>query len=143
MLHPQSRFRSLTLLFCAVVLSGMPLPILDAHPTNSVDVSNQPSLLAHLQSAPACEHLGVADSEVHIHWVSILLSTNGLSDGNRYEQHHHLVGLPQSFGDEDNTSVTVLLWSMPRTLPALSDRNTPVPCPIFRAVEYRISRLLI
>jgi hypothetical protein len=143
MLHPQSRFRSLTLLFCAVVLSGMPLPILDAHPTNSVDVSNQPSLLAHLQSAPACEHLGVADSEVHIHWVSILLSTDGLSDGNRYEQHHDLVRLPQSFGDEDHTSVTVLLWSMPRTLPALSDRNTPVPCPNFRAVEYRISRLLI
>lgn len=143
MLHLQSRMRSLAMLFCAIVLSGLPLPVLDAHPTSSIEVSNHPSLLVHLQNAPACEHRGVEDSEVHVHWVSILLSTDGLSDGNRYEQHHGILGLPQTLEDGNQSSVLVRQWDMPHSLLRLSDGFTPVLTLHPRVSAHRISRLLI
>lgn len=143
MLHPKSRFRSLAILFCAIVLSGLPLPVLDAHPTNSAEVSKHPSLLFHLQNAPAFEHQGVEDSEVHVHWVSILLSSDGLSDGNRCEHTHEFLGLPHPVGENHHLCVLVLQWDSPRLSTPSSQPSTSSSIPVTRASELRISRLLI
>lgn len=143
MFYSPSPFRSLAILFCAIVLSGLPLPILDAHPTSLTEVSNQPSLLLHLQKAPACEHHGVEDSEVHIHWVSILLSNGGLSDGSRFEQTHDLLGLPQKIHDERDSFVVILQWDFPRVSTVLFDLGSPPSIRLPRASGNRNSRLLI
>ncbi|AMV34076.1 hypothetical protein VN12_18240 [Pirellula sp. SH-Sr6A] len=104
-----SRFRSLALFFCAIVLSGLPLPMLDAHPTNSSEVSKHPALLAHLQNTPASEHQGVEDSEVHVHWISILLASNANPEANASEPSVDLVGI--SIAGTDSVPLCVVqLW---------------------------------
>ncbi|XZE43169.1 hypothetical protein SH467x_002722 [Pirellulaceae bacterium SH467] len=105
-----SRVRSLALFFCAIVLSGLPLPMLDAHPTNSSEVSKHPALLAHLQNTPASEHQGVEDSEVHVHWISILLASNANAEAVPFEPSVALAGTSIAGSDAEPLCV-VQQWA--------------------------------
>ncbi len=67
--------RTLLAFLLVSILSGIPLPVLDAHPTDSATVRNNPALLEHFHQTPSSEHRDVGDSEVHVHWVSVVITT--------------------------------------------------------------------
>lgn len=71
-----SKHHSPIALLLVVLFSGIPIPLLDSHPTDCSSIGDNILLREHLASTPIAEHTGVSDAELHIHWVSPLVSSN-------------------------------------------------------------------
>jgi hypothetical protein len=66
--------RATLVLLQMVLISGIPLPLVDSHDTSSQGLSDTPFLALHLQSFPATDHENVDGMHWHLHWISIFAS---------------------------------------------------------------------
>ena len=66
--------RATLVLLQTVLISGIPLPLVDSHDTSSQGLSDAPFLALHLQSFPATDHENVDDTDWHLHWILIFAS---------------------------------------------------------------------
>lgn len=56
-----------------LLFSGIPLPLIDSHPTSLDGIGDNVHLREHLVVTPSEEHRDVGDAELHIHWIYPLI----------------------------------------------------------------------